>query len=202
MGHSRGGHISFRVAQQRPELLRKLVLAEPGGELDITLDPAAATTDLAQRASRFAVAAAKVSDGDVEGALKLFFETIEGDGAWGRLAAAPKQQLRDNVYTLIGQVNEDRKPYTKAEAQSITTPDAIRRRRRHQGHAARGAARAGTAGSRRQDDDDIRRRSLDVRTGAATILRKRAGLSGGVTPRDYCTASSPRLAKYPTRCYS
>ena len=41
MGHSRGGHISFRVAQRRPELLRKLVLAEPGGELDATLDPAA-----------------------------------------------------------------------------------------------------------------------------------------------------------------
>jgi len=34
MGHSRGGHISFRVAQQRPDLLRRLILAEPGGELD------------------------------------------------------------------------------------------------------------------------------------------------------------------------
>jgi pimeloyl-ACP methyl ester carboxylesterase len=39
MGHSRGGHISFRVAQGRPDLLRKLILAEPGGELDATLDP-------------------------------------------------------------------------------------------------------------------------------------------------------------------
>ena len=39
MGHSRGGHISFRVAQQRPDLLRRLILAEPGGELDATLDP-------------------------------------------------------------------------------------------------------------------------------------------------------------------
>jgi pimeloyl-ACP methyl ester carboxylesterase len=36
MGHSRGGHIAFRVAQQRPDLLRKLILAEPGGELDAT----------------------------------------------------------------------------------------------------------------------------------------------------------------------
>jgi esterase len=122
MGHSRGGHIAFRVAQQRPELLRKLVLAEPGGELDITLDPAASATGLAQRAARFAASAAKVADGDIDGALKSFFETIEGEGTWARLAAAPKQQLRDNAFTLIGQVNEDRKPYTKAEAQSITTP--------------------------------------------------------------------------------
>src|ERR1051326_6627599 len=39
MGHSRGGHVSFRVAQRRPDLLRKLILAEPGGEIDATLDP-------------------------------------------------------------------------------------------------------------------------------------------------------------------
>jgi esterase len=122
MGHSRGGHIAFRVAQQRPELLRKLVLAEPGGELDITLDPVAVTNGAAERAARFAASAAKVADGDIDGGLKLFFEGIEGEGAWARLAAAPKQQLRDNASTLIGQVNEDRKPYTKAEAQSIMTP--------------------------------------------------------------------------------
>jgi pimeloyl-ACP methyl ester carboxylesterase len=122
MGHSRGGYIAFRVAQQRPELLRKLILAEPGGELDITLDPLAVPGGAAERAARFAASAAKVADGDIDGGLKLFFEAIEGDGAWARLAAAPKQQLRDNAFTLIGQVDEDRKPYTKAEAQSIMTP--------------------------------------------------------------------------------
>src|ERR1700754_2552215 len=85
MGHSRGGHVAFRVAQQRPELLRKLVLAEPGGELDISLDPAAATAGPAQRAARFAASAAKVAAGDIDGALESFFETIEGEGTWARL---------------------------------------------------------------------------------------------------------------------
>ncbi len=122
MGHSQGGHIAFRTAQLRPDLLRRLVLAEPGGELDATLDPTATPDGASQRAARFAVAASKVSDGDSEGALKLFFDAIEGDGAWGRLAAAPKQQLRDNVFTLIGQAGENRKPYAKADAQSIETP--------------------------------------------------------------------------------
>src|SRR5262252_9101987 len=32
MSHSRGGHISFRVVQQRPASLRRLVLAEPVGK--------------------------------------------------------------------------------------------------------------------------------------------------------------------------
>ena len=121
MGHSRGGHISFRVAGQRPELLRKLILAEPGGELDRSLDPNTPPGP-SKRAAMIAVSAEKIRAGDIDGALKLFFDMIEGDGAWARLPAAPKQQLRDNVYTLIGQIGEDRRPFTRVEAESIKTP--------------------------------------------------------------------------------
>jgi esterase len=121
MGHSRGGHISFRVAEQRPELLRKLILAEPGGDLDPSLD---GETDSAAppRAIRIGVAAEKIRNGDIEGGVAAFFDMIEGDGAWKRLPAAPKQQLRDNAFTLIGQVGENRRPYKRLEAESIRTP--------------------------------------------------------------------------------
>ena len=121
MGHSRGGHIAFRVAEQRPDLLRKLILAEPGGELDRSLDPAAAPGP-SQRAASIAVAAEKISNGDIDGGLTIFFDGIEGEGAWARLPAAPKQQLRDNAFTLIGQVGENRQPFTRAEAEAIKTP--------------------------------------------------------------------------------
>ena len=122
MGHSRGGHIAFRIAEQRPHLLRKLILAEPGGELDASLDPAASPSP---RVSRFAAAAAKVAGGDIEGGLMLFFNGIEGEGAWAYLPAAAKQQLRDNVFTLIGQVGENRQPYTMQGAESISTPTLL-----------------------------------------------------------------------------
>jgi esterase len=121
MGHSRGGHISFRVAEQRPELLRKLILAEPGGEMDRSLDPTA-DPGPSPRASRIAVSAGKIRDGDIDGALMLFVDAIDGEGAWARLPAAPRQQLRDNAYTLIGQIGENRQPYTRAQAESIRTP--------------------------------------------------------------------------------
>ena len=121
MGHSRGGHISFRVAGQRPELLRKLILAEPGGELDRSLDPTAPSGPSPQAAWTAALAE-KIKSGDIDGALKLFFDMIEGDGAWARLPAGQKQQLRDNAFTLIGQTREARRPYSRAEAESIKTP--------------------------------------------------------------------------------
>jgi esterase len=124
MGHSRGGHIAFRVAERRPDLLRRLVLAEPGGELDPSLDPAAAPGP-SPRATRIAMSAEKIAAGDIEGGLKVFFDAIGGEGAWARLHAAPKQQLRDNAMTLVGQAGENRRPYTKAEAESIRTPTLL-----------------------------------------------------------------------------
>jgi esterase len=125
MGHSRGGHIAFRVAQQRPDLLRRLVLAEPGGDFDATLDPAPTLSPSPPLANRIAISAEKIARGDIEGALENFFDGIDGDGAWARLPAAPKQQLRDNVFTLVGQVGENRKPFGKAEAQAIRNPTLL-----------------------------------------------------------------------------
>src|SRR5215813_6829786 len=92
MGHSRGGHICFRLAQRRPDLLRKLILAEPGGELDGTLDPdyVAGPSPLAQR---FATSADRIASGDIDGGLAFFLDALEGPGAWARLPATPKQLL-------------------------------------------------------------------------------------------------------------
>ena len=125
MGHSRGGHIAFRVAEQRPDLLRKLVLAEPGGDLDSSLDPAVASGAPSALAARILISVNKVRQGDIEGALQNFVEAIDGENAWRRLPAAAKQQLRDNIFTLLGQVHEARKPYNKADMPLITTPTLL-----------------------------------------------------------------------------
>ena len=121
MGHSRGGHIAFRVAQRRPDLLRKLILAEPGGELDATLDPAFRPGP-SPLAARIAASAAVIADGDVDGGLAIFIDGLEGPGAWKRLPAMPKQLLRDNAATLIGQTRDARPPFSRADAEAIRTP--------------------------------------------------------------------------------
>ena len=105
MGHSRGGHIAFRVAQQRPDLLRKLILAEPGGDLDATLEPPGALKPVSP-AARIRASIEMIRSGNIDRALSNFVDVIEGDGAWARLPATAKQQLRDNAATLLGQVGE------------------------------------------------------------------------------------------------
>jgi pimeloyl-ACP methyl ester carboxylesterase len=121
MGHSRGGHIAFRVAQQRPDLLRRLVLAEPGGELDATLDPGF-KGEASPLLAHFTASAEKIAAGDVDGGLTVFVDTLEGQGHWQRVPPLMKQPLRDNAYTLIGQVRDNRPPFSKADAESIGMP--------------------------------------------------------------------------------
>ena len=121
MGHSRGGHISFRVAQRRPDLLRRLILAEPGGELDATLDPEY-NPGPSPLAARFAACAAVIAKGDIDGGLEIFMDALEGPGGWKRLPAATKQQLRDNATTLIGQTRDARPLFSKADTDMIKTP--------------------------------------------------------------------------------
>ncbi len=119
MGHSRGGHIAFRVAQRRPDLLRKLILAEPGGEIDATLDPDYKSAPWPM-AAPIAAAADAIGKGDIDGGLELFLTALHTP--WKRLPAAAKQLLRDNATTLIGDARDQRIPFSRSDAEEIKTP--------------------------------------------------------------------------------
>jgi pimeloyl-ACP methyl ester carboxylesterase len=123
VGHSRGGHIAFRVAERHPGLIRRLVLAEPGGELDESLGgvPGGA----GKQAGTFAEAAALLKAGDVEGAMRRFAEHTGGPGAWERRSAARRTINLDNAHTLLGQVDERRRPYGRAAAEAIRVPTLL-----------------------------------------------------------------------------
>jgi pimeloyl-ACP methyl ester carboxylesterase len=168
MGHSRGGHVSFRVAQRRPDLLRKLILAEPGGELDATLDPAAKPGP-SPLAARIAAAADKIGTDDVEGGLTLFFDAIEGPRRLGAPARVAEAAIaRQRVYPA--------RPGPRSAAAVLQGrcggdqgADAVHRRRQHQGNAAACAAHARRACGGFEDGDDPQHHASDVRAGAAKI---------------------------------
>jgi pimeloyl-ACP methyl ester carboxylesterase len=122
MGHSRGGHIAFRVAQLRPDLVRRLVLAEPGGDLDTSLAPASAGSPPPPMRANAVAAAERIAAGDIEGGLTSFIDALEGAGVWRQLPETEKQPLRDNARTLLGQINEQRQPFTRADAEAIRSP--------------------------------------------------------------------------------
>ncbi len=126
VGHSRGGYLAFHLALKRPELVRSVVLADPGGDLDHTLGDAAGDEAPAGLAPELMLNTfEKLDNGDVDGALEIFIDAVNGPGSWQRSPEKFRNASRDNAYTLLGQVKEERRPYTRRDAASIRTPMLI-----------------------------------------------------------------------------
>jgi esterase len=126
LGLSRGGHIAFRVAQNFPHLVRTLVLVEPGGvlapDLEEGLAPAAALIALGPL---YAKAADRIRRGEIDEGLASAIDVIVGPGGWDQTPEERKQRLRDNARTLLGQIKEQRAPFSRADAEAITAPTLL-----------------------------------------------------------------------------
>jgi esterase len=126
LGHSRGGHIAFRVAESFPDLIRSLILVEPGGVLSRDLESglAAAPRTIAL-GPLYAKAAERIGRGEIDEGLKPTIDVIAGPGAWGRTPEPIRQTLRDNAFTLLGQIKEQREPFARADAEAIRAPTLL-----------------------------------------------------------------------------
>lgn len=122
LGHSRGGHVSFRVAQHHPDLVRALVLCEPGGQLDPALSDDDAPPPGAGLGRMFAESAALIARGEIDDGLEVFVTAVGGPRAWKYATENFKAMARDNAATLIGQAREPRPTFMKSEIESIAMP--------------------------------------------------------------------------------
>jgi esterase len=126
LGHSRGGHIAFRAAQNFPDLVRTLILVEPGGVLAPDLEEKLAPGEpLIALGPLYAKAAGRIRRGEIDEALKPLGDVIGGPGIWNRMPERIKQRRRDNARTLLGQIKESRAPFARADAAAIRAPTLL-----------------------------------------------------------------------------
>jgi pimeloyl-ACP methyl ester carboxylesterase len=78
-----------------------------------------------QLREHFEAAAKVIATGDIDRGLEVFFDASDGSGAWRAFPEMVKQPLRDNARTMIGQVNEQRPPFTRADAEAVKTPTLV-----------------------------------------------------------------------------
>ena len=100
VGWSRGGYVASDVARMRPDLVRKLVLLDPGLNALLPRPSGAPMEDV--RAKRVKATEPYFRRGDMEGGLQFFFDDINGAGGWNRLPEAQRQLRRDNAWTIVG----------------------------------------------------------------------------------------------------
>lgn len=125
LGHSRGGHIAFRVAQNFPDLIRALILVEPGGVLAADLETGLAPAPTIALGPLYAKAAERIREGEIDEGLKLTIDAIVGPGGWDLTPEPERETLRDNAATLLGQMKEQRAPYARADAEAIRAPTLL-----------------------------------------------------------------------------
>lgn len=126
LGISRGGHIAFRVAQNFPDLVRTLVLVEPGGGLDTSLEPPQPPKSQPTAVGPlFAEAAECIRRGEIDEGLAPAIDAVVGPGGWARLPEHTKQEMRDNARTLLGQLKDQRAPFSRADAEAIKAPTLL-----------------------------------------------------------------------------
>lgn len=98
VGHSVGGIIAVRVAQTRPDLIKKLVLMEGSfNSLLPSTKPAAGAVSLpaVRKAAR-----ARFEQGDLDGGLEIWVDR-DGPGRWKARNESERQMSRDNAWTLV-----------------------------------------------------------------------------------------------------
>jgi len=122
LGHARGGIVAMLVASKHPELVSKLVLAEPE-PLKAMLDDTPRTQKLlAERDAIMKQTVEHYQKGDPEGGLKLFVEYIAGPGAWDATSDTRRRTLRDNSWTQLSHLSDIETPFHCNNASKISSP--------------------------------------------------------------------------------
>ncbi|MDR5774767.1 MULTISPECIES: alpha/beta hydrolase [unclassified Caballeronia] len=118
IGHSRGGCVAFHLAKEYPRLVKTLTLADPGGPLQVSPQPAAASLPPATNALRTRVAEL-IEMGEIEPGLELFVDSVSMPSFWQKSTPAFRRMAIDNALTVPKQLRDPLPAYTRDAARDI-----------------------------------------------------------------------------------
>lgn len=98
-GHSWGGAVALQAALRQPALFRAVILAEPLAD-SLILDPVLRAATARRTQEAFSLAVSRHSERDPVAALRLWLDTIYGEGFWSSVGEAGQGRLRDNAHTF------------------------------------------------------------------------------------------------------
>ncbi|PLZ04456.1 alpha/beta hydrolase [Burkholderia sp. WAC0059] len=123
VGHSRGGCVSFHFARRRPELVRTLTLADPGGPVRRDGETGSADAPLPETVNALRARAVQlIETGEVDAGLRLFVDSVSRPGFWDRSTLAFRTMATDNASTLGPQFRDPLPAYTREDAADVRCP--------------------------------------------------------------------------------
>jgi pimeloyl-ACP methyl ester carboxylesterase len=128
VGHSYGGRVALQLAGDHPEMVRSLVLEEPGQLANLVTDSAAKAELaplLAARTLTVKSALAKLDSGDAEGGMREFVANAMGPGVYDTGSKEFRGFLRSNVGTLRPLLTTPPARFTCEDAGKIQAPTLL-----------------------------------------------------------------------------
>lgn len=110
LGHSRGGVVSMLVASQHPELVNRLILADPAPLWTMLSTNTKAKKHLDARKSVMQKTVKFYQQGNPDGGLETFVNYIAGPKAWEKTSDNRRKSLRDNSWTLVSHLRDFETP--------------------------------------------------------------------------------------------
>lgn len=126
VGHSRGGCVAFHLAVRYPEMVKSLVLADPGGAVARAGDDARARTVLPAPVNALRAKAAElIAAGEVDAGLELFVDSVSRPGFWARSPKEFRAMAMDNADTLALQFRDPLPSYNASAAARVRCPTLL-----------------------------------------------------------------------------
>ncbi len=122
VGHSRGGDVVLLFASAHPQLVKRMVLADPAPLTDMLPQTSEVSRAIQNRRKFITAALEQLQKGDIDGGLEIFTDAVSVPGNWKKLSESAKQTRRDNAWSLKSLIADAKATFTCEDAKKITAP--------------------------------------------------------------------------------
>ena len=111
LGHSRGGAVALLTASKYPNLVSKLILADPS-PLNSMLEKKPVIQGIINKRKTVLHKVMKYyNDGNTEAGIKTYVNYVAGKGAWGKTSIHRRNTVRENAWTTISLLHDSDTPF-------------------------------------------------------------------------------------------
>lgn len=122
VGHSRGGAVAMLLASRHPELVKRLVLADPAPLASMLKHETKTQQFFTKRKTVLESSVQHLSNNNINDGLKVFVDHIAGKDAWKKTSKLRRKALIQNAMTLKSLANDVEISFNCEDLKKVTVP--------------------------------------------------------------------------------
>jgi len=122
LGHARGGEVAMLLASTHPNLIKRLILADPAPLFSMLQNQRKATQYLETRKLVLQASMEYYSNKHIDTGLKTFVNHIAGSNTWDNTSEQNRNVLRQNALSLKSLIDDIQIPFKCQDLKNISAP--------------------------------------------------------------------------------